>query len=119
MKKTTLGSVAVTFDRNQINALLQMLHFISVADTENMFATDAVKLKEKIIKHGRTYQHKDTDGVSLFFYDNEAGNLIRLTALFLSSVLRIEKDYYPEIGRIHKKGLGIPKTAEQNISGQV
>ena len=119
MKSTNskLGSVAVTLNRGQVNALLETLNCISVTDTENQFAKDAARLKEKIIRHGRTYQHKNTDSVALYFYDNEASSLIRLLSLFLFSAEDVSADYYPEIGRIHKKGLGIPKTAEQNLSG--
>ncbi len=119
MKSTNskLGSVAVTLNRGQVNALLETLNCISVTDTENQFAKDAARLKEKIIRHGRTYQHKNTDSVALYFYDNEASSLIRLLALFLFSAEDVSADYFPEIGRIHKKGLGIPQTAEQNLSG--
>ncbi len=111
MKSTNgnLGPVAVTLDRGQVNALLQTLNCISVTDTENQYAKDAAKLKDKIIKHGRTFTHKEADSVSLYFYENEASSLIRLLSLFLFSAEDISTDYFPEIGRIHKKGLGIPK----------
>ncbi len=83
MKKPNLGSVAVTLTRGQANALLQTLNCISVTDTVNQFAKDAAKLKEKIIRHGRTFTHKEEDSVSLYFYENEAASLIRLLSLFL------------------------------------
>lgn len=111
MKSTNgkLGSVAVTLERGQVNALLQTLNCISVTDTENQYAKDAAKLKDKIIKHGRTFTHKEADSVSLYFYENEASSLIRLLSLFLFSAEDISTDYFPQIGRIHKKGLGISK----------
>lgn len=119
MKSTNskLGPVAVTLERGQVNALLQTLNCISVADTANQFAKDAAKLKEKIIKHGRTFTHKEADSVSLYFYENEAASMIRLLSLFLFSAQEIERDYFPEIGRIHKRGLGNPQSAEQSLSG--
>ena len=45
MKSTNgkLGSVAVTLERGQVNALLQTLNCISVTDTENQYAKDAAK----------------------------------------------------------------------------
>ncbi len=113
-----IGKIGVILDREQINAVLQVLNCISTTDTSNIFSIDAEKLKRKIIRHGRAFNQMDTDKVSLFFYENEAANYIRLTAIFLSSVLAIEKDYYPEIGQIHKKGLGNAQSAEQKLSGK-
>ena len=114
--KGKLGSVSVMLERGQVNALLQTLNCISVTDTQNQFAIDAAKLKEKIIKHGRTFNHNNTDRVSIYFYEKEASDLIRLLALFLFSAQEITTDYYPEIGRIHRKGLGISQSAEQTLS---
>ncbi len=111
-----IGKIDVILDREQINAVLQVLNCISVADTSKAFAMDAEKLKRKIIRHGRAFNQMDTDKVSLFFYENEAANYIRLTAIFLASVLKAEMDYYPEIGQMHRKGLGISQSAEQNFS---
>lgn len=111
-----IGKIGVILDREQINAVLQVLNCISITDTSNAFAMDAEKLKRKIIQHGRTFNQMSTDKVSLFFYENEAANYIRLTAIFLASVLKVEMDYYPEIGQMHRKGLGISQSAEQNSS---
>ena len=113
-----IGKIGVILEREQINAVLQALNCISVVDTSNIYSIDAEKLKRKIIQHGRTFNQMDTDKVSLLFYENEAANFIRLTAIFLSSVLAIEKDYYSEIGHIHKKGLGNSQSAEQKSSGK-
>lgn len=113
-----IGQVGVILEREQINAVLQALNCISIADTSNIYSVDAEKLKRKIIQHGRTFNQMDTDKVSLFFFENEAASFIRLTAIFLSSVLAIEKDYYPEIGQTHKKGLGNAQSAEQKSSGK-
>ena len=111
-----IGRIGVILDREQINAVLQVLNCISTTDTSNIFSIDAEKLKRKIIRHGRAFNQMDTDKVSLFFFENEAANYIRLTAIFLASVLKAEMDYYPEIGQMHKKGLGISQSAEQNSS---
>lgn len=117
MKKTNLGPVAVKLTRESTNALLQSLNQLYAIDTENSVSQSARKLMQKIIRHGRTFSQGENDKVSIYFYDNEASQLIELTSLFLSALLDCEDDYYERIGLSRKRGLGIPQSAEQNFSG--
>lgn len=118
MKKGNIGSVSVMLERSQTNALLQMLTSIAGLDSANVFSQNAERLKQKIIKHGRTFTDKGTDRVSVYFYEIEASKLIVLTALYLAAMQKSAHDYFPEIGRIRKKGLGISQSAEQTNSQQ-
>ena len=67
MKSTSskLGSIAVTLECGQVNALLQTLNCISVTNTENQYAKDAAKLRDKIIKpsalHGANLAHNNRE----------------------------------------------------------
>ncbi|MCR4761549.1 MAG: hypothetical protein K5705_14995 [Oscillospiraceae bacterium] len=116
MTKAVLGSVAVMLDREHTNALLQMLYQLSAIDAQNAVSQAAQKLMQKILKHGRTFKTKGDEKVSIYFYDNEAVQLIRLTGLYLSAMQTNEEDYFDRIGLSRKKGLGDSQSAEQTVS---
>ena len=103
-------------DRKEANALLHMLSMISTLEEDNVYSEDARKLMDKILKHGRTFTHKGSDKVSIYFYDNEASMLIQLVSMYLSAVQENTEDYYDRIGRSRKRGLGNSQSAEQTIS---
>ena len=117
MTKAVLGSVAVMLNREQVNALLQMLCQLSAIDAQNAVSQSAQKVMQKILKYGRTFKTKGDEKVSIYFYDNEAVQLIRLTGLYLSAVQTNAEDYFDRIGLSRKKGLGHSQSTEQTVSG--
>ena len=115
MKKAMLGSVAVMLNRSEANALLQMLGTLMGIDGSSVVSQEAQKLMRKILRHGRTFSKGSDEKVSIYFYENEATDLIWLTALYLNAMQNPAEDYFDRIGLSHKKGLGISQSAEQTV----
>ena len=115
MKKTNLGSVPVMLHRSEANALLQMLGTLMGIDGSSIVSQEALKLMQKIMRHGRTFTKGSDEKVSIYFYENEATDLIRLTALYLNAMQIPAEDYFDRIGLSHKKGLGFSQSAEQTV----
>ena len=80
-----VGPITVYLSREQVNALLYLLDCFLAADGNSIFASDAEKLKRKILLHGRTFKDRGDEKVSLNFYENEAEKLILLTSLYMSA----------------------------------
>ncbi len=59
-----VGPIAVYLSRDQVNALLYLLDCFPAADS-SIFASDAEKLKRKILLHGRTFNERGDEKVSL------------------------------------------------------
>lgn len=116
MKKTILGPVAVKLNRGDANALLQMLGMLMAIDGSSVVSQEAQKLMQIIMRHGRTFTKGSDEKVSVYFYENEATDLIRLTALYLNAIQDPAEDYFDRIGQSHKKGLGNSQSAEQTVS---
>lgn len=117
MKRTRrkVGPISVYLTREQINALLYLLDCFPAADADNKLAADAEKLKRKIMLHGRTFNDRGEEKVSLYFYEEEASTLILLTSVFVLAFGNSTNDYYAQIG-LTRKGVGISHDAEQEHS---
>ena len=111
-KRKRVGPISVYFTREQITAIMYLLDCFPAADPDNKLAADAEKLKRKIMLHGRTFDDRGDEKVSLYFYEEEASKLILLTSIYVSAFGNPTNDYYPQIG-LTRKGLGISQEAEQ------
>ena len=60
-----VGPIAVYLSRDQVNVLLYLLDCFPAADNSSIFASDAEKLKRKILLHGRTFNERGYEKVSL------------------------------------------------------
>ena len=92
-KMKRVGPIAVYLTREQINALLYLLDCFPAADSNSIFASDAEKLKRKILLHGRTFNDRGDEKVSLYFYENEAAILLKAFFLFVYCREYPLKDY--------------------------
>ena len=102
-KKLPADTLPVYMPADYVNAILAAIDLLIKADPENDISIGAAKLKEKILKHGRTFRSSGFDSVSIFFFQTEIASLIRVLALVLSAYLTEQKDYFPMIGRVKKQ----------------
>ena len=82
-KMKRVGPIAVYLTREQVNELLYLLDCFPAADSSSIFASDAEKLKRKILLNGRTFADRGDEKVSLYFYENEAVILLKAFSLFV------------------------------------
>lgn len=101
-RKNPKGSIEVSLPRDHINALLYALDLFEKADPDNKLTAYATKLKNKILKHGRTYRHKGEEKAVVYFYEQEAASLIKLLGFFISSTDEPDADFFSIIGKEHK-----------------
>lgn len=111
-KRKRVGPISVFLTREQVNALIYLLDCFPAADANNKLAADAEKLKRKILLHGRTFNDRGDEKVSLYFYEEEASTLILLTSVFVLAFGNPTNDYYEQIG-LTRKGVGSSHDAEQ------
>ena len=93
----------VYLSANHANGLIAALDMIATADTGNQLSETAGRLKEKILRHGRTFHAQGEDSVSIYFFPSEVIPLIKILVLILSVQMPAEKNYYPMIGRNNRK----------------
>ena len=79
------------------------LRYPAAADAENQLSETAGRLKEKILRHGRTFHAQGEDSVSIYFFPSEVIPLLKILALIFSVQMPAEKDNYPMIGRANRK----------------
>lgn len=102
-KKKPKGAIEVSLPRQHINALLYALDLFERADPHNKLSMFALKLKNKILKHGRTYRHKGEEKAVVYFYEQEAALLIKLLGFYIGSTDEPDADFFPLIGKEYKK----------------
>ena len=102
-KKMPENAMPVYLAASHANSLLAALDMIAAADAGNQLSETAGRLKEKILRHGRTFHAQGEDSVSIYFFPSEVIPLIKILALILSVQMPAEKDYYPMIGRNNRK----------------
>ena len=87
--------------RNNVNGLLAALDLIIHTDEKNEIAISAQKLKDKILRYGKSFQSNDEDCVTIFLFQNEILPLLKILLLIVSFKVDAVTDYYPMIE--HKK----------------
>lgn len=87
--------------RNHVNSLLAVLDHIIHADEKNEMAISAQKLKDKILRYGKTFQSNGEDCVTILLFQNEILPLLKILLLIVSVKVDAARDYYPIIE--HKK----------------
>ena len=102
-KKMPENAMPVYLSASHVNSLLAALDMIAAADAGNQLSETAGRLKEKILRHGRTFHAQGEDSVSIFFFPSEVIPLIKILVLILSVQMPAEKNYYPMIGRTKRK----------------
>ena len=112
LRDKKVGPVSVYLTREQVNALIYLLDCFPAADANNKLAVDAEKLKRKIMLHGRTFNDRGDEKVSLYFYEEEASKLILLTSIYVLAFGNPANDYYEQIG-LTRKGVGSSHNAEK------
>ena len=104
-EKIQRGTSKFPRHKDHINALLYALDLFEKADPDNKLTAYATKLKNKILKHGRTYRHKGEEKAVVYFYEQEAASLIKLLGFFISSTDEPDADFFSLIGKEHTKNL--------------
>jgi hypothetical protein len=98
--KNKTGPVKVYIDRCSLNGMICCLDAL-IAASDGEWAGCASRLKEKVLKHGRTFQSNDIDSAVIHFYENEAAVLIKAFALYVFLIQNPEKDYYARMQMQH------------------
>ena len=76
------GAVEVFITAELCNSLISALDSFITADFKNKYSVYARKIKEKILKYGRHFMNGDEENIAIYFYENEAGLLIKLFAIY-------------------------------------
>ena len=104
-RKIPKDAFPVYLSAEEVNALLSMLDRFCEAevDPENFIRKAAHLLRDKILKHGRTFQANGERSVSVYFFPSEIIPLLKILIIFISITLHpgTVTDYYPAIGRRH------------------
>ena len=87
--------------QNHVNGLLAALDLIIHTDEKNEIAISAQKLKDKILRYGKTFQSNGEDCVTILLFQNELLPLLKILLLIVSVKVDTVTDYYPQIE--HKK----------------
>jgi hypothetical protein len=95
MKKKT-GPVQVFIDRCSLNGMIRCLDYL-ISESDGEWKTCASRIKEKILKHGRTFENQGMDSAVIYFYETEAAVLIKAFALYVFLRDNPQKDYYAQM----------------------
>lgn len=79
-KKMPENAMPVYLSASHVNSLLAALDMIAKADAGNQLSETAGRLKEKILRHGRTFHAQGEDSVSIYFFPSEVIPLIGRTS---------------------------------------
>ncbi|MBR3631179.1 MAG: hypothetical protein IKN55_12015 [Oscillospiraceae bacterium] len=105
------GSVELFLTREFFNSLVTVLDRYSQAQPDNKFTSYAVKLKEKMMRHGRQFTHEGVPQIVIYFYENEAAMLIKLLAIYYSATEPSSADFFS--AAVNKSIRGESKNADQ------
>lgn len=102
----------VYLSAENVNAMLAVFDELIQADADNYMAKSAVKLKAKVLQHGRTFYDCGEHSVSIYFFPSEMIPLVKILLLMLTLRQPVKTDYYPMIGKEKKQRQNL----NQNIS---
>lgn len=102
-KNSKKGSIEVFISKDFCNSMISVLSSFIVADSSNKYSIYAQRLKEKILKHGRTFTNQGEENAAIYFYENEAAMLIKLFAIYVNATENTTEDYFFQIGKNQKK----------------
>ena len=88
------GAVELFLTREFFNSLVTVLDYYLQALPNNKFTSYAVKLKEKMMRHGRQFTHEGEPQIVIYFYENEAAMLIKLLVIYFSAIEPSAADFF-------------------------
>lgn len=99
VKNGKRGSIELFLTREFFNSLVTVLSAFITADETNKYAGYALRLKEKIMKHGRKFSHKNTEQIVIYFYAEEAAILIKLLVIYANATGISGEDFFALAGK--------------------
>ena len=96
-QKIPKNALPLYLPRNHVNSLLAALDLIIHTDEKNEMAVSAQKLKDKILRYGKTFQSNGEDCVTILLFQNELLPLLKILLLIVSVKVDAVTDYYPMI----------------------
>ncbi len=88
------GAIELFLTREFFNSLVTVLDYYDQALPDNKFTSYAIKLKNKMMRHGRQFTHEGEPQIVIYFYENEAAMLIKLMAIYFSAVEPAAADFF-------------------------
>ena len=105
------GAVELFLTREFFNSLVTVLDYYDQVLPDNKFTSYAIKLKNKMMRHGRQFTHEGEPQIVIYFYENEAAMLIKLMAIYFSAVEPAAADFFS--AAVNKYIRGESKNAAQ------
>ena len=96
--KTPANTLLIYFPAEHVNGMMAVFDLFIRADQKNETGIAAAKLKEKILAHGRIFQFRDSDAVSIMFFESELRSLIQILSLYAFVMQENCLDYLQKIG---------------------
>lgn len=97
MEKKKTEAIDVYLRRDFYNSLITALESFVKADIGNYYGDNALRLKNKIEKHGRIFKNKDEDNVAIRFYPQEATMMIKMLTIYVSIFENPTNDFFESL----------------------
>ena len=97
----TSKPVKLYLNQELFNSLVSVLDVYERTESDNLYCSYAIKLKEKIMTYSRLYQKDDEVKTAVNFYPDEAAMLIKLLLIYNSTAEKPSEDFF-EILRCSK-----------------
>jgi hypothetical protein len=104
VKNKSKPPVSLFLPREIFNTLVSALEYFTATENEigkTFFSKHAVRLKEKIMKHGRAFKNDGGENVSVYFYDTEAAVLLKLLIYYISLGENPHTDFFIQLKKSH------------------
>lgn len=96
-KNSKKHDVTMYLQEEFFNVIVQVITDIIKADESGTYAKPAEQLKKKLLEHSRTFVDKNVNNVGMYLYENEADLLIRFMSIYISTNIKLDKNYFLEI----------------------
>lgn len=97
--KQKRGAVEVFLARDFFNSLVSVLSGFIQADAENKYGVYAARLKQKIMRYGRSFIHQKEENAVIYFYEDEAAMLIKLFSMYMNAMQQPTENYFCQLGK--------------------
>lgn len=93
-RKNKAGEIKVHMTIEQFNSFLSVLSAYEIADEENYLSQIAVRIRNKVMKYGREFEHDGVTYIAVCFYPEESAMLLKLFVIYNHAIEEPTENFY-------------------------